>query len=112
MKHQEEINNEVHAFVETYRQAAHMGDMLITREIINRCVVEPVRLYTKLGTLNNHIHAKRNTLLLDALERLHQHDEGQPQIFPIAAEYNIWCTHLTEKLGLNIPELAICRLVN
>lgn len=106
------LNNEVQAFIETYRRAARVRDILISKENIKRYIVEPMRIYTKLGTLNNHIHAKQNTLLSDALECLHRHDEGQPQISPIAAEYNIWRAYLTEKPGLNIPELAICRLAN
>lgn len=81
-------------FMETYRQVAHIGYLPISRENIKHYIVEPVWLYTKLGTLNNHIRAKQNTLILDALECLHQHDEGQPQISPIAVEYNIWCTYL------------------
>lgn len=55
-----------------------MGDMMISRENIKRYIVEPVRLYTKFGTLNNHTHAKWNTLVPDAWECLHQRDEGQP----------------------------------
>ena len=58
VKNQEEIKNEVREFVETYRQAACTGDMPITIENIKCFVVEPVRLYTMLGTLNNHVHAK------------------------------------------------------
>jgi len=112
VKNQEEINNEVQAFVETYRQVTCTGDMLVSVENIKRYIVEPVRPYTKLGTLNNHIHAKQNTLILDALELLHRHDEGQPPISPIVVEYNIWCTYLTEKVGLSILKLAICNLVN
>lgn len=68
VRNQEEINNEVQAFVETY---ARTGDMPISRENIKRYIVEPVKRYTTLGTLNNHIRAKRNTLILDTLECLH-----------------------------------------
>lgn len=35
-----------------------MGDMPITRENIKLYIVELVRLYTKLRTLTNHVHAK------------------------------------------------------
>ena len=44
-------------------------------------VVEPVRIYT--------------TLVLDALECLHRHDQDHLQITPIAIEYNLWYTYLT-----------------
>lgn len=89
-----------------------MRDMSISRENIKNYIVELLRLYTKLGTLNNHIHVKYNTLLPDALECLHRQDEGQPQISPIAEKYNICHTYLTKNLGLNISKLSICRLVN
>jgi len=52
-----------------------MKDMLITKENITRYVVEPVRIYTKLVTLNRQVHAKWSTLILDALKCLHRHDE-------------------------------------
>lgn len=98
--------------METYRQVARIGDMLVSTKNIKRYIVEPVRLYTKFGTLNNHICAKRNSLIPDTLDCLHRHDEGQPPISPIAEEYNTWHTYLVEKLGLSILELAIYNLVN
>jgi len=59
------------------------------RENIKHYVVERVRLYTNLRTLNNHVIAKWNILLLDALKFLHRHDEDHPQISPIAVEYSV-----------------------
>jgi len=88
LRNQEEINNEVQAFIETYRQVTHTGDMPISRENIKCYIIEPVRLYTKLGALNNHIHVKRTTLLLDALEFLHQHDEGKASHRSLPSQQN------------------------
>ena len=112
VRKQDEISKEVQAFVETYKQKAHKKDMPITKENIMHYVVEPVRIYTKSITFNNQVHAKRSTLIPDALKCLHWHDEDQPQITSIAVEYNPWCTYFMEQLGLDILELAIIKLVN
>lgn len=66
----EEITSEVHALIKTFKEATHTKDMPVTKENITRYVVEPMRIYTKLVTLDNQVHAKRSTLIPDALECL------------------------------------------
>jgi len=58
VRKQEDISQEVQAFVNTYRQVAHLDDLLITKDNITLYMVEPVRLYTKLVTLGNQVNAK------------------------------------------------------
>lgn len=70
-----------------------------------------MRMCTKLVTLANQVNTKRNTLITDALEFLHRHDEEQPQIAPIVVEYKLWHTYLVEQLHLDIPKLFIVKLI-
>lgn len=98
--------------MDTYKKATPAEDMAITKEKITCYVVEPVRAYTKLVTLNNQVHAKWTTFIPDALKFLHQHDEDQLQITPIIVEYNLWRTYLTQQLDLDIPKLVIAKLIN
>lgn len=95
-----------------FKEATRTKDMSITKENITHYVVEPMRIYTKMVTLNSQMHVKRSTLIPDALKCLYRHGEDQPQITPIAVEYNLWRTYLTERLGLDVLELAIIKLVN
>ena len=53
VRKQEEITSEVQAFIETFKEVAHTKDMSVTKENITGYVVEPVRIYTELVTLNN-----------------------------------------------------------
>jgi len=78
VRKQDQITREVHAFIETYKEAAHMKDMPITRENITCYVVELESLYTKLVTLNNQAHAKWNSLISYALVCLHRNAKDQP----------------------------------
>ena len=86
--------------------------MPVTKENMTRYVVEPVRISTKLVTLNNQVNTKQTTLIPDALKCVHRHDEYQSQITPIAVEYNLWCTYLTDHLNLDVLELAIVKLMD
>lgn len=112
VRKQEDMSREVQDFFDTYKQVAHAEDMPITKENIMCYVVEPIRIYTKLVTLNNQVNAKWTTLILDALECLYKHDEDQSQITPITTKYNLWCTYLTEKLNPDIHKLSIVKLMN
>jgi len=93
---QEDISREMKAFIDTYKQVSLAEYLTITKDNITGYVVELVRMYTKLVTLSNQVNSKRTTLITNALEHLHKHDEEKLQITHIVVEYKLWCTYLTK----------------
>ena len=57
-------------------------------------IVTPVRIYTKLASLENQIKVKKATLIPDAFECIHRLKGDTPLISPFATEYLAWQTYL------------------
>lgn len=88
-----------------------MENLLGTKETIVHYMVELMRTYTKMVTLSNPIKVKKNTLILDALDYLHRHEEEQQNVVKVAVEYKLWHAYLVEQLHVDFPYKSIVKLL-
>ena len=104
----EQVNQEIQAFLYPIKQAATTSDLAASQENLEKFLVTPVWIYTKLASLFNQATQKRETLIPNALECLHRLREEVPLISPIAADYRAWQNFLKGQ-QVNAPDLMIAR---
>ena len=107
----QQTEQDIKAFIQPIEQAAASQDLTASKENLVKFIVTPIRIYTKLASLENQIEVKKETLILDSFECIHRLKEDTPLISPFSTEYHAWQTYLQDQLKINVPELEITKLI-
>ena len=86
----EQVNQEIQSFLQPLRQAAAAPEFEASQENLNRLLVTPVQIYTKLASLSIQMSQKKETLIPNALECTHRLKEETSLVSPIPADYRAW----------------------
>ena len=104
----EQVEQEIQSFLQPVRQAAAAPEFEASQENLNRLLVTPVQIYTKLASLSMLISQKKETLVPNALECMHRIKEESPLVAPITADYQTWRDFLKGK-KVDVPETSVAR---